>query len=196
MGNRGGPTHGNHEDRSGKRVGHRAPDSAVTTKDLHTGERSSLVSWSDNFISHTDILLNTHSNIPPPPALGRVSMTSPTDRPPVSELNNHYSILPIEETNDSSVDDRVVRAPPKLTKCPASNSSRAKASNEKMTTISSPILTVPHQSRPPLREFQAAVTNAQPDGVKECLTLPTRKPFRTTANCPGQWGMQGKHQKF
>ncbi len=89
-------------------------------------------------------------------------------RPPVLESNNQYSILPIEDANDSSVenDDRVVRAPPKLTKRPASSSSRVKASNEKMTTISSPILTMMHQWRPPFKpEFQAAVTNARSDGA-------------------------------
>ncbi len=92
-------------------------------------------------------------------------MTSTTDRSPVLESTNRYSILPIEDTDNLSVenDDRVVRAPPKLTKHLASNSSRVKALNKKMTTILSPILMMTHQLRPPLREFQAAVTNAQSD---------------------------------
>ncbi len=41
------------------------------------------------------------------------------------------------------------------------------ASNEKMTTISSPILTTMHQSRPSFGEFQAAVTRARLDGAEE-----------------------------
>ncbi len=108
------------------------------------------------------------SSVSPPHVSGQAFTTS-TRSPPVLESNNRYSILPIEDTNDSSLEDeeRVVRAPPKLTKRLASSSSPVKASNEKATTISPPILTTTHQSRPPFGEFQAAVTNAQSDGAEQ-----------------------------
>ncbi len=113
-----------HKDQGGKRVGRRAPDSAATTKDLHTGKLSSSVGRSDTFISRTDTLFTAHSNIPPP-HVARRAFTTSTQPPPVLESNNRYSILPIEDTNDLSVetDNQVVRAPPKLTKRLASNSS-------------------------------------------------------------------------
>ncbi len=89
--------------------------------------------------------------------------------PPVLESNNRYSTLPIEGTNNSSLgtDNSGCQSPStKLTKRPASSSSRVKASNEKTTTISSPVLTTVHQSRPPFKpEFQAAVPNARLDGA-------------------------------
>ncbi len=168
----------------------------MTTKDLHTGECFPSVSRTDTFISRTDILRTVHLNIPPPHDAGQVFMTSTTDRPPVLESTNQYSILPIEEANDSSVDAQVVRVPPKLTKHLASSSLRVKASNEKTTTISSPTLTAPHQSRPPLGELHAAVTLHDQVGRRGRLASPSRKPFRMTTNCPDRRGMQGKHQKF
>ncbi len=138
------------------------------TKDLHTGEPSSSVGRADTFISHADTLSIAHSNIPPPHVSGRAFTTS-TRPPPVLESNNQYSILPIEDANDFSLetDDRVVRAPPKLTKRRPSSSSRVNALNEKATTISSPILMMMHQSRPSLGEFQAAVMNARSDGAEQ-----------------------------
>ncbi len=164
-------------------------DSASTTKNLHTGERSSSVGRSDTFISHTDILPITHLNIPPPHDEEQVFMTSTTDPPSVSESTNQYSILPIEGTNDFPVEtnDRVVRAPPKLTECLASNSSQAKASNEKTTTILSPILTTPHQSRPPPKEFQAAVTNARSDGVERASNATSDEAALLVGKVP-PWG--------
>ncbi len=157
------------------------------TKDLHTGELSPSVSRSDTFISHIDNLPIAHSNIPPPHVLGRAFTTS--TRAPVLESNNRYSILPIEDTNDSSVenDDQVVRAPPKLTKRPASNSLRAKASNKKTTTILSPILTTTRQSRPSLGKFQAAVTNAQLDGAERAPSANSDEAALLVGKVP-PWG--------
>ncbi len=189
-----------HQDLGSKRVGHWAPDSTAMTKDLHTGEPSS-IGWSDTFISCTDILSITHLNIPPPHALGQVSTTSFPDQPPVLELMNRYSILPVEETNDSpSVETSLkglnepparaqakatsvaghraespkepitkdVGTPGSLAKCLASSSLWAKASNEKMTTISSPLLTATPQSRPSPSET-TAVMQAWPEGGKWAL---------------------------
>ncbi len=168
-----GTAHGEHEGRGGKRLGRRALNSAATTKDLNTGELSSSVSQSDIF-PYTDTLSTMHSNIPPPHVSGWAFTTS-TRPSPVLESTNRYSILLIEDTNDSSLgnDAWVVRAPPKLTKRPASNSSRVKASNKKTTTILSPILTTTRQLRPPLEEFQAAVTNARSDGAERALSAKT-----------------------
>ncbi len=128
-----------------------------------------------------------HSNIPPPHVLGQAFMTS-TRPPPVLESNNRYSILPIEDTNNLSVetDEQIVRAPPKLTKRPASNSLRAKASNKKMTTISSPILMTMHQSRPPLEEFQAAVMNAQLDGAEQAPSVNSDEAALLVGKVPPQ----------
>ncbi len=161
-----------HEGGGGKRVGRRAPDSAATTKDLHTGERSSSVGRSDTFISQSDTISIVHSNIPPPHVLGQACTTS-TRPPPVLESNNQYSILPIEDTNDSSLgNDSDCQSPStKLTKRLASSSLRVNALNEKMTTISSPVLTTVHQSRPPFKpQFQAAVPNARSDGAERALS--------------------------
>ncbi len=126
-----------------------------------------------------------HSNIPLPHVLGQAFTTS-TRPPPVLELNNRYSILPIEGTNDSFVenDDRVVRAPPKLTKRLASSSSQVKASNEKTTTISSPIITMMHQSRPSFGKFQAAVTNARSDGVEQASNANSDKAALLAGKVP------------
>ncbi len=154
-------------------------DSAVTTKDLHTGELSSLVGRSDASILHTDILHIMHSNIPHPHMHERaVFTTSIIDPPSVLELKNQYDVLwdmtnnfldndhsnassdeakPRAESPSRTV--RVVALLAELTKQLASNSSRVKASIEKMTTILSPTLTAKHQSRPSPHET-AAVTNA------------------------------------
>ncbi len=156
----------------------------MTTKDLYTGgpltsagrslsEDGTSFEDASSLPIFTDILFTTHSNIPPPHDEGRAFTTSITAPPPVIESTNRYGILPVEGTNDFSVetDAQVVRALPKLTKRPASNSSQAKSSNEKMTTISSPIVMTMHQSRPPSEEFQAAVTNAQLDGVERAPSV-------------------------
>ncbi len=76
------------------------PDSTATTKDLHTGELSPSVGWSDTFISCTDILNIAHSNIPPPHDEGQVFTTSIPDRPPVLESTNRYDVLQ-DLTNES-----------------------------------------------------------------------------------------------
>ncbi len=88
-------------------------DSAAMTKDLSTGVPPSSVGRSDSFL-HTDILYNTHSDIPLPSHAGRVfNMTSNT-RPmhhlptytlhPVLESKNRYGILFIDDTNDEPTD--------------------------------------------------------------------------------------------
>ncbi len=95
-------------------------------------------------------------------------------------------MLPIKGTNDFSLENAPSSAfadkakqgtespqeptdigmPGSLAKQLASSSSRVNALIEKMTTISSPIITTPHQSRPSLGEFQAAVMRAQLDGAE------------------------------
>ncbi len=101
------------------------------TKDLHTGELSSSVGQSDTFISHTDILLNVHSDIPLPTNMGWVTMTSnirpmphftTSLSPPVLESTNQYDVL--HDMTDSDLDTgaavpRIVQ----LAKRPASSSS-------------------------------------------------------------------------
>ncbi len=106
--------------------------------------------------------ISTTSNIRPT----RHSTTTSISHP-VPESTNRYSILPVEDTNEFSLDDAGCQSPPKPTKRPASSSSRVNASIKKTTTISSPIVTTTHQSRPPLGEFQAAVTHAQSDGAEQ-----------------------------
>ncbi len=54
----------------------------------------------------------------------------------------------------------------KLTKRPASNSSQAKASNEKVTTISSPILTAETTSGRPFIGCEPSMMHARPDGAE------------------------------
>ncbi len=136
---------------------------------------SSPVSQTDSFLC-TDILYNAHSDIPPPSRAGQVFSTTSniwsthhlsTYNPhPVLESNNRYSILPVEETNELSLDDWVVRAPPKLTKRPASSSLRVNAADKKTTIISSTTLMAESQSRPSLGRFQAAVTQTRPGGTE------------------------------
>ncbi len=155
--------------RGGKRVGRRVNDSAATTKDLRTGvhvssagqsstlDEGGLTALPSTFI-FTDILSKEHSDIPPPPAItGRDFYATSNIRPkrhhttsllhPVSESTNRYGILTVDDTNDFSLEttDSGCQSPStKLTKRPTSNSLRAKASNEKTTTISSPIVTTGH----------------------------------------------------
>ncbi len=92
----------------GKRIGHRVLDSTATTKDLHTGELSSSVGQSDTFTC-TDNFIYVHLDIPHPPRVGVVTMTSNIrpmcqfstslpDRPPVLELTNQYGILTCNDT--------------------------------------------------------------------------------------------------
>ncbi len=133
--------------------------------------------------AHSDIpppvsgqVFSTTSNIRPT----RQHMTSIPH--PVPESTNQYSILTVYDANELSLDHdhssassdeaewgaespqepttEDVGMPGSLAKRPASSSSRVNTSNEKTTTISSPILTTMHQSRPPPGEFQAAVTHA------------------------------------
>ncbi len=157
-------------------------------RSLRHGDDGTSFEDASSLHSLTDILPIVHSNIPPPHVSGRAFTTS-TQPPPVLESNNRYSILPIEDTNDLSVetDDWVVRAPPKLTKRPASNSSRAKASKEKTTTILSPILTTTHQSRPLSGEFQAAVTNARSDGAERAPSAGSDEAALLVGKVP-PWG--------
>ncbi len=93
----------------------------------------------------------------------------------MSESNNRYSILPIEGTNDSSLgNDSGCQSPStKLTKRPASSSSRVKASNEKTTTISSPVLTMETTSGRLLRECEPSMTHDRSDGAERAPSAKT-----------------------
>ncbi len=137
--------------------------------DLSTGVLLSSVGRSDSFL-HTDILYNTHSDIPPPSHAGQVFSTTsniwPTCQLPTSTSHpvpesNRYSILPVEDTNKLSLDDRVVGAPPKPTKRPTSSSLRVNVADKKATTISPVLVTAKPQSRPSSKRFQAAVMKAR-----------------------------------
>ncbi len=166
-------------------------DSTTKTKDFSTGVHVSTAGQSLSLAKDgasskptsffTDTLYKVHSDIPLPHDEGRVFSMTSNIRPthhlltslshPVPESMNRYSILPVEDTNELSLDDTGCQSLPKLTKRPASSSSQVNASNEKTTIISSPILTTMHQSRPPLGEFQAAVTHAQSDGAERAPSV-------------------------
>ncbi len=62
-----------------------------------------------------------------------------------------------------------------------------KASNEKTITISSPILTTVHQSRPPFKpQFQAAVTNARSDGAERAPSADSDEAALLVGKVPPQ----------
>ncbi len=112
--------------RGRKRLGHQVFDSTATTKDLLTGVHVSSAGRSLSLsqdgasskpascFTSTDILSTTHSDIPPFPAMERVSNTTLNIRPmrhsmtslshPVPESTNQYSILTVYDTNDDSTD--------------------------------------------------------------------------------------------
>ncbi len=143
---------------------------------LSLGEDGTSIEDASSFI-FIDILYNAHSDIPPPHDEGQVFSTTLNIWPtchlltytphPVLESTNRYSILTVHDTDELSLDKSGCRSPPKPTKRPASSSSQANTSIEKVTTISSPVVTMMHQSRPPLGEFQAAVMHARSDGAEQ-----------------------------
>ncbi len=131
-------------------------------------------------------VFNTTSNI----WLTRHATTSISH--PVLESMNWYGTLTIYDANELSLDNDRSNASPNeaeqgaespqepttedvgtpglLAKRPASSSSRVKALNKKSPTIATPIVTMPHQSRPSPGKFQAAVMHAQSDGAERALT--------------------------
>ncbi len=168
------------------------------TKDLFTGvhvssagqsstlDEGGLTALPSTFIS-TDFLSKEHSDIPPPPAItGRDLYATSNIRPkrpsttslshPVTESTNRYSILTVYDTNDLTLEtnDSGCQSPStKLTKRPASSSSRVNASNEKTTTTSSPILTTETTSGWLPRECEPSTTHARSDGAERALGVKT-----------------------
>ncbi len=139
-GPRGGAGQGHEGRGDGKRIGRRGSDSPSTTMDLHTGARlaSAGRSYSPSIV--TSCLYNAHSNIPCPIPVRAAFTTSniPAYPAPVSESSNRYHLLEEEETTPTgAVDPRIVQPTKRL----ASNSSRANASDEKSSTIMTPIVT-------------------------------------------------------
>ncbi len=131
----------NGDSRGGKRGCREVTDSTYSAKDLVS---------SGTQIAHEDctymlVVTTAHSNIP---------ATSQSDQ----ELSKNHT---------GSQEPAVVRLP---TGPSTSNSLRAKA-NGKLPTIATPSIMALHQSRPPMMEFQAAVTNERPVGTGEALSV-------------------------
>ncbi len=106
--------------------------------DLHTGVRLTSGGQPSSYFT-TSCLFNTHSNIPRPLLVGAALTTSSVHacRTPVPESLTEHRLIPDPNTTPlGAVDPRTAQP----TKRSASSSLRVKASDEKATTISPPVL--------------------------------------------------------
>ncbi len=113
--------------------------------DLYTGARVTAAGQpSSRFI--TSCLLTTHSNIPRPASIGAAFTTSSVHacRTPVPEsLTEQHFISQTDTTPTGAVDPRIAQPTKRL----ASSSSRVNASDEKSSTIMTPVITASVERR-------------------------------------------------